>query len=371
MAQLSGDCSDDCIEVEDLVVRYGETTAVDGVSFAVRRGEHLTLLGPSGCGKTTTLRAVAGLETPCAGEIRINGKPVYSAAKKINVPTEKRNLSMVFQSYAIWPHMNVSENVAYGLKVRGECKADCEKKTRAVLDLVRMGDFADRSAAKLSGGQQQRVALARALIVSPSVLLLDEPLSNLDARLRAAMRLEMQALQKQIGVTSIYVTHDQEEALVISDRIIVMSGGKIVQNGTPAQIYDEPRNAFVADFVGAANLVRGTMRRDLAEGGLQAIETAGGQIIHGVNPGHTLGETATVAVRAVYFQLSRDPWPEKANNWTARVGQRAFLGDAVEYILEWDGRELVARRPVGEIFNEKELVHVRAEPKRCVFLEQE
>ena len=371
ISQLSGECSEDCIEVEDLVVRYGDTTAVDGVSFAVRRGEHLTLLGPSGCGKTTTLRAIAGLETPSAGEIRINGKPVYSSMKKINVPTEKRNLSMVFQSYAIWPHMNVSQNVAYGLKVRGDCKDDCEEKTRAVLNLVRMGDFADRSASKLSGGQQQRVALARALVVSPSVLLLDEPLSNLDARLRSAMRLEMQALQKQLGLTSIYVTHDQEEALVISDRIIVMSSGKIVQNGTPAQIFEEPRNAFVADFVGAANLIRGAVRRDLAESGTLALETAGQQLVYGVNPGRTIGEQGTVAVRAVFLQLSHAPWPESLNNWTARVKQRAFLGDSVEYILDWDGRELVARRPVSELFDEKEFVYVRAEPRRCVFLEHE
>jgi ABC-type Fe3+/spermidine/putrescine transport system ATPase subunit len=362
------DVSDAVIEVEDLVVRYDSVAAVKGVSFSVQRGEHLTLLGPSGCGKTTILRAIAGLETPYGGEIRINGKVVYSAARRINVPTEKRNLSMVFQTYAIWPHMTVSQNVAYGLKVRGEPKTECSKKTEAALGLVRMTEFAHRSATELSGGQQQRVALARALAVSPSVLLLDEPLSNLDARLRVAMRLEIQALQKQIGVSSVYVTHDQEEAFVISDRIIVMNGGTIVQTGTPIQIYDQPYNAFVADFVGAANLIGGVVRHDLGGADTVVLETAGGQLVHGVNPGHTLAHSGSVAIRTVYLQLARDASPSEPNRWTARVKQRAFLGDAIEYILDWHGRDLVARRPVGDVFAENEEVHITVEPSRCVLL---
>jgi len=248
------------IEVEDLVVRYGTVTAIDGISFEVRRGEHMTLLGPSGCGKTTTLRALAGLETPTGGEIRIDGRPVFSSRQGINVPAEQRRLPMVFQSYAIWPHMTVFDNVAYGLRLRRLPRPEVNERVSAALDLVRLADFAKRSAADLSGGQQQRVALARCLAVSPAVLLLDEPLSNLDARLRAAMRLEIQALQRQIGLTSVYVTHDQEEALVISDRIIVMNAGRIEQIGTAFEIYDTPRNAFVADFVGAANLISGVVR---------------------------------------------------------------------------------------------------------------
>ncbi|HEX2171334.1 MAG TPA: ABC transporter ATP-binding protein, partial [Dehalococcoidia bacterium] len=220
------------IEVENLVVKYGDVTAVNGVSFAIRRGEHLTLLGPSGCGKTTTLRAIAGLEQPASGEILIDGKPVYSSSRHVNVPTEKRGLSMVFQSYAIWPHMTVFDNVAYGLRVRRLPKKEIEEKVHWALGLVRMNDFARRSAAKLSGGQQQRVALARSFAFSPSVLLFDEPLSNLDAKLRAEMRLEIKDLQQQIGITSVYVTHDQEEALAISDRVIVMNVGIIEQIGT-------------------------------------------------------------------------------------------------------------------------------------------
>jgi iron(III) transport system ATP-binding protein len=200
------------------------------------------------------------------------------------------------------------------------------------------------------------------------VLLLDEPLSNLDARLRVAMRLEIQALQKQIGVSSVYVTHDQEEAFVISDRIIVMNGGTIVQTGTPIQIYDQPYNAFVADFVGAANLIGGVVRHDLGGADTVVLETAGGQLVHGVNPGHTLAHSGSVAIRTVYLQLARDASPSEPNRWTARVKQRAFLGDAIEYILDWHGRDLVARRPVGDVFAENEEVHITVEPSRCVLL---
>jgi len=215
------------IDVKDLVVRYGAVTAVRGVSFSVAAGEHLTLLGPSGCGKTTTLRAIAGLEKPTAGEIRIDGTVVYGAGSRVQVPPERRGLSMVFQSYAIWPHMTVFDNVAYGLRVRRESETAIAERVGWALDLVQMGELAGRSASKLSGGQQQRVALARAFVFSPSVLLFDEPLSNLDAKLRAEMRIELKELQRQLGITSVYVTHDLEEALAISDRIIVMRNGVI------------------------------------------------------------------------------------------------------------------------------------------------
>src|ERR1700726_1549500 len=259
------------IEVEDLIVRYGGATAVGGVGFSVQPGEQLTLLGPSGCGKTTTLRAIAGLERPSAGAIRIGGATVYSSAERIDVPAEKRGLSMVFQSYAIWPHMTVFENVAYGLRVRRAGAAEIAEKVHHALDMVQMRSFASRRAAQLSGGQQQRVALARAFVFSPSVLLFDEPLSNLDAKLRADMRLELRELQHRLGITSVYVTHDLEEALAMSDRIVVMRNGLIEQIGTPGEIYNLPRNAFVADFVGSANLIRGRHRADLDGGGLIAI----------------------------------------------------------------------------------------------------
>src|ERR1700751_2781391 len=221
------------IEVEELPVRYGAATAVAGVSFKVQPGEQLTLLGPSGCGKTTTLRAIAGLERPSAGVIRIGGRTMYASAEGINLPAEQRGLSMVFQSYAIWPHMTVFENVAYGLRVRNEGGASLKEKVYRALDLVQMAAFGNRNASKLSGGQQQRVALARALAFSPSVLLLDEPLSNLDAKLRAEMRIELRELQHRLKLTALYVTHDLEEALAMSDRIVVMRRGAIVQRGPP------------------------------------------------------------------------------------------------------------------------------------------
>jgi ABC-type Fe3+/spermidine/putrescine transport system ATPase subunit len=262
----SGGAGDVHIEVKDLVVQYGHVTAVRGVSFAVRPGEQLTLLGPSGCGKTTTLRAIAGLEPPTSGEIVIGGAPVFSSAKRINVSAERRGLSMVFQSYAIWPHMTVFDNVAYGLRVRRLGAREIADKVRWALEMVQMGDFAERSASKLSGGQQQRVALARAFVFSPSVLLFDEPLSNLDAKLREEMRIELRELQHRVGITSVYVTHDLEEALAISDRIVVMRDGAIEQIGTPFEIYNFPRDAFGADFVRSANLIRGRHRPECAQG---------------------------------------------------------------------------------------------------------
>ena len=260
------------IEVEDLTIRYGSFAAVGPVSFRVMPGEQLTLLGPSGCGKTTTLRAVAGLERPTSGIIRIGGQLMFDGAG-INVPAEQRGLSMVFQSYAIWPHMTVFENVAYGLRVRREPAATLRDKVMHALDLVQMGAYADRHASQLSGGQQQRVALARACAFSPRVLLFDEPLSNLDAKLRGDMRVELRELQHRLGVTSLYVTHDLEEALAMSDQIVVMRGGRIEQSGSAAEIYDFPRTAFVADFVGSANLIAGRVRSDLSAHGAVALET--------------------------------------------------------------------------------------------------
>src|SRR5262245_78088 len=292
------------IEVENLKVSFGAVLAVRGVSFTVMHGEQLTLLGPSGCGKTTTLRAIAGLEKPVAGEICIDGAPIYSAARNINVPAEKRGMSMVFQSYAIWPHMTVFDNVAYGLRVRREDAAAIKDKVMRALALVQMQAFADRRASQLSGGQQQRVALARAFVFQPSVLLFDEPLSNLDAKLRADMRIELRELQHRLGITSVYVTHDLEEALAMSDRIVVMRDGLIAQIGPPSDIYNLPRNAFVADFVGSANLVHGRNRSDLAAGDTVALETPGGHIVHGMAHGRAAGAELTFSIRTVHMTLS-------------------------------------------------------------------
>jgi iron(III) transport system ATP-binding protein len=243
------------VVLEHLSKDFAAETAVCSISLAVAEGEFVTLLGPSGCGKTTTLRCIAGLERPDAGDIRIGGEVVASAARGVFLPPEARNIGMVFQSYAVWPHMTVFDNVAYGLRVRRAPSSVVRERTARVLDLVGLAGFAGRYAANLSGGQRQRVALARAIAYQPKVVLFDEPLSNLDAKLREQMRGELVRLQHEVGITSIYVTHDQSEALTMSDRIVVMNRGAIEQIGDPRTIYLRPANAFVANFIGAANLI--------------------------------------------------------------------------------------------------------------------
>jgi len=358
------------IEVKDLVVRYGRVAAVRGVSFTVAAGEHLTLLGPSGCGKTTTLRAIAGLEPPESGEIRIDGTRVFSSSPRVHVPPEKRGLSMVFQSYAIWPHMTVFDNVAYGLRVRKMGGAEIATKVREALELVKMGDLASRSASKLSGGQQQRVALARAFVFSPAVLLFDEPLSNLDAKLRAEMRIELKELQRRLAITSVYVTHDLEEALAISDRIVVMRDGIIEQTGTPAEIYDLPRNPFVADFIGSANLVRGRHRADLDRDGRVVLETSRGALVHGTAGGRRPGPEPLFSIRTVHLRLGRERPAASENVWRARVARRVFQGDFTQYHVDWEDRQLVVRVATSDPFDEGEELYLSVEPRHCVLLEE-
>lgn len=236
-----------------LTKRFGPAVAVDSVDLDVRDGQFVSLLGPSGCGKTTTLRMIAGFVPPDAGEIHVAGKVVSQPGYVL--PPDRRNMSMIFQSYAVWPHMTVLENIAYGLKCRGAPRAEITVKVRDILRIVRLGDFIQRYPWELSGGQQQRVALARALVVQPETLLLDEPLSNLDADLREQMRFEIRRLHDEFGITTVYVTHDQAEAMVTSDRIAVMNRGRIEQVGTPEEIYEHPRTPFVAGFIGLSNIL--------------------------------------------------------------------------------------------------------------------
>jgi iron(III) transport system ATP-binding protein len=326
----------------------------------------VTLLGPSGCGKTTTLRAVAGLETPSGGSIRLNDETVYSAAERRNVPTEKRGVSMVFQSYAIWPHMTVFDNVAYGLRVRKLPQAEVRQNVLRVLDLVQMQDFADRPASKLSGGQQQRVAVARAIAFSPNVLLFDEPLSNLDAKLRAEMRVELRELQRRLDITSLYVTHDQEEALAISDRVIVMNGGKIEQIGSPEEIYNRPQSRFVADFVGSANLIAGHVRGPSGSDGTLIFEIAGGIRLEVVASDSTRESGTTVALRSSYIHL-RDETGSR-NAVAGRIHRRMFHGDFIQYVVDWPAGQLIVRRPPTELFDEGSEVTVSFAPDHCVLL---
>ena len=357
------------IEVEQLSIRYGNVTAVETVSFAVEAGEQLTLLGPSGCGKTSTLRAVAGLETPTSGRIKINGRPIYDSATGRNVPAEQRGMSMVFQSYAIWPHMTVFDNVAYGLRVRKESGAALQEKVNIALDLVKMGPYAERNASALSGGQQQRVALARAIAFSPSVLLFDEPLSNLDAKLRSEMRIELRELQRRLGVTSLYVTHDLEEALAMSDHIVVMRAGLIEQSGAPAEIYNHPCTAFVADFVGSANLITGDVVAHAAALGTIALRTADDQLMHGVTRGRQVGSTGTFSVRTVHLALSKEHPQAPLNAWPVKVVRSVFLGDITQVHVRWGGQELVVRQVGGAKFSSDEQAFLSVDPSQCVLLE--
>lgn len=242
------------VVVNNLTRRFGNVVALDDVSFDVRSGEFLTLLGPSGCGKSTTLGALAGLDRPTSGHIRIGNTPVFDSDKNIFVDAQYRRLGLMFQSYALWPHMTVEGNLRFALELNGVRGADAVKRINEVLGLVDLANYNDRYPAELSGGQQQRVALARTIVYNPKILLLDEPLSNLDAKLREKARLWLGEVQRKSGLTTIFVTHDQSEALSLSDRIIVMQGGRIAQIGTPQEIYTDPANAFVADFVGASNV---------------------------------------------------------------------------------------------------------------------
>lgn len=253
--QEAGSNNEYVVEVRGVVKKYGQVTAVNGVSFGVRQGKMVTLLGPSGCGKTTLLRAVAGLEQIDEGDIYIGSKLVTSVSHRIMLPPEKRGVGLVFQSYAIWPHMTVFDNTAYPLTMMKLPRKDIKERTLKVLGLVGLSGYESRRATDLSGGQQQRVALARSLVYEPKLLLFDEPLSNLDAKLRENMRLELIRLQREVNITSVYVTHDQTEAMALSDEIIVMNHGSIVQRSTSVEIYRSPVNKFVADFIGLTNLI--------------------------------------------------------------------------------------------------------------------
>lgn len=340
------------VAVEDLVVAYDGQQAVKKVNLSVMRGEHLTLLGPSGCGKTTTLRSIAGLETPVSGRIIIDGTVVYDSAAGINLPPERRGLSMVFQSYAIWPHMSVFDNVAFGLTVRGAGKEEKRAAVERSLALVDLAEYAERPATSLSGGQQQRVALARAIAFDSKVILLDEPLSNLDARLRATMRTELKLLQRRLGFTSIYVTHDQEEALALSDRIIIMRSGVIEQEGTPEQIYFTPRTRFAAEFLGAGNILRCRAVRDPGGSGRFFAEIAADIRIE-VGAANVAGEgDAWVSFRPMNVSLASEPDGASGGWHRGKIRSRVFLGDVTHFIIQAGPAEICAHGaaaiPLGE-----------------------
>ncbi len=357
------------LEVDRLAVRYGSVQAVDDVSFTVAQGEHLTLLGPSGCGKTTTLRAVAGLETPSGGRILIDGVPVYDAGAGRNVPPEKRGLSMVFQSYAIWPHMTVFDNVAFGFRVRGIPRAEARPAVERALSLVDLAGLADRPATRLSGGQQQRVALARALAYDSKIILLDEPLSNLDAQLRIQMRAELSDLRRRIGFTSIYVTHDQEEAFALSDRIIVMRSGRIEQQGTPSELYAAPRTRFVASFLGMKNILDAKLAPVAGRAGLVDAALGSDIVLRAQDPWSNGAAPIAVAIgfRPVDVRVEPDGSASSDGN-SGVIARSLFLGDVAHYYIRSGAIEIcVHDRPRAELALGA-AVRWRVMPEHCLVL---
>ncbi len=333
------------VEIQEVIKRFpgpggrpeGEVVAVDGVSLQIHDGEFFSMLGPSGCGKTTTLRMIAGFETPSDGEIYIHGQPMGLT------PPYQRNTNMVFQSYALFPHMTIARNVAFGLEMKKVPKAEVEGRVREALEMVRLADYGPRKPNQLSGGQQQRIALARALVNRPEVLLLDEPLGALDLKLRKEMQIELKTLQREVGITFVYVTHDQEEALTMSDRIAVMHLGKVLQVGTPTEIYERPNCRFVADFIGDSNFLDGIVqeqRQDLVTvlvDGCLPVMVSTEQVL-------TPGTEVTVAVRPEKIRLLPHPARGEHNSFPCRVQQVVYVGTDTRFQIRLSENVVLAAR---------------------------
>jgi iron(III) transport system ATP-binding protein len=345
------------VELRGLTKHYGPLAVVDNVSLTIEHGRLVCLLGPSGCGKTTTLRLIAGFVEPTGGEIRVGDQVLSTVAR--TVPPERRNMSMIFQSYALWPHMTVAQNVTYGLELRKQDKDTIARKLKAILETTHLEELAERYPGELSGGQQQRVALARALIVEPETLLLDEPLSNLDANLREEMRFEVRRLHDEYRYTTVYVTHDQSEAMTTADVIAVMNGGKIEQAGSPEEIYERPRSEFVARFIGSSNVIRG---KALDANHLSVVGTAlrcnGTPLVAGAD--------AAIAVRQHVIRLwaSQPDLPE--NVLPATVVRQVFLGSSRDYMVEMaDGTQLRVVASTAENVPQGASVWLHLPPERC------
>lgn len=350
------------VELIGVSKKYGSVTVVDGISLQVHKGEFLTLLGPSGCGKTTTLNMVAGFVEPSSGKVLIKGHEVE------HLPPYRRDTAMVFQQYALFPHMTVRDNIGFGLKMKGIHRDEIRRRIDAALEQVKLTGMGDRSIRQLSGGQQQRVALARAIVVEPTVLLMDEPLSNLDQKLREAMRIEIKELQRRLGITAIYVTHDQGESLTMSDRIAVLNAGRIEQIGSPLEIYKCPRTRFVADFIGTTNLLQGRAV-EVADRQLK-VRTPAGLVVQAAG-GDSLqvGQEVTVSIRPEHLRISRQR-PAIGNNFHGIVQQATFMGSVVRHRIKLESGEAVIADALvdgGETeFISGEEVFVFASPEHCV-----
>jgi iron(III) transport system ATP-binding protein len=348
---------------------FANVRAVDDLSVEVAEGEMLVLVGPSGCGKTTCLRCLAGLERPSAGRVSIGERVVTDAESDVFVLPEQRRIGMVFQSYAVWPHMTVRENVAFPLRAGGVPRTEIGDRVDAALRLVRLEGLGDRYSSQLSGGQQQRVALARSLVFEPRLLLFDEPLSNLDANLRLQMRLEIKELQRRLRFTAVYVTHDQTEAMAIADRIAIMNKGVLAQLGTPREIYDRPASAFVAGFMGTTNLLSGTVTS--LSGGEALVEVSGGFRLAGRHGEPVqVGQAVQVSIRPEDARVSSLGGPVGAapNRWEGRVGLATFLGESIVYRIDAGPNRLEIHARPTEDFAVGADVAIDIDAARCRIL---
>ena len=346
------------VELRGLTKRYGAVAVVDDVTLRIEHGLLVCLLGPSGCGKTTTLRLIAGFVEPTAGEIAVGERVVSSRARTL--PPEQRNMSMIFQSYALWPHMTVTENVAYGLTLRRLDKALIAAKVNAILATTRLEALADRYPGELSGGQQQRVSLARALVVAPETLLLDEPLSNLDANLREEMLFEIRRLHEAYRYTTIYVTHDQVEAMTTADLIVVMNLGRIEQAGSPEDIYQRPRSEFVAQFIGGTNILKGLRRGD------DAVDVGGGLVLRCGSGDFAAGKPTAVSIRHHDIRLVKGPVSADTNAVPGTVARQVYRGAHRDYLVALStGEQIRALTPADISFPRGEEVWLEFPRERC------
>jgi iron(III) transport system ATP-binding protein len=356
------------IEIKNLFKRFKNVVAVNHIDLEVKQGEMLTLLGPSGCGKTTTLRCIAGLETPEEGDIVIDGKPMLSQGF---VQPSKRGIGMVFQNYAVWPHMKVYKNIVYGLKIQKIPRQSIRERTQQVLELVGLNGLEERYPAQLSGGQQQRVALARALVGNPKVLLLDEPLSNLDAKLRERMRFEIKSLVRRMGITSVYVTHDQAEAMVISDRIAVMESGDVVQIGTAEEIYQKPANRFVADFIGTMNFMSGEVVQVLQNTDSAYVRTEFSDKMLCKTPNMTEttpGKKVYASIRPEDVEVFTEPPQARENLFKGTIAHKAYLGNFLNFFVSVDGTMIRVQIPHNMPQEEGQELYLFLNPEKCMIL---
>ncbi|MHB1414384.1 MAG: ABC transporter ATP-binding protein [Chloroflexota bacterium] len=357
------------IEIVNVTKRFGTNLVVDNVSLEIRDKEFVTLLGPSGCGKTTTLRMLAGFLQPDAGEIRVGGQVISTGEWML--PPEKRHMGMVFQNYAVWPHMNVFQNVAFGLEMQKIDRKQIKARVETGLELVGLAGLGDRYPAQLSGGQQQRVALARALVVEPTILLLDEPLSNLDAKLREQMRFTLKELQRRTGITFVYVTHDQAEAMAMSDRVAVIQHGKVQQYAPPSDVYRRPANKLVADFMGLVNLLPGTVERRDSSG--QALVRVADDWLVTATVAEGVQPNTKVTLVARPEDISLVPPSRAQEDEASSVGtvtQLTFLGNFTDYRVEKAGRELRIQAANTLGFGEGDKVGMRIDPAACFALNE-